>query len=182
MVDFITTATGRKFHFENPQPEDICLADIAYSLAHTPRWGAHANPQISVGQHSVMVADALLRNGAPQIVQLQGLFHDSAEAYLGDIPTPIKARLPEYRAMELIVTGAIFDVFRIPLPMDQQVHLQDFEMRRWEYRDLMPGDGVEPPLGNHPMLKVWSPVQAEESFLGRYYDLALALDLVFNAA
>lgn len=176
-ADFITTATGRRFHFMGPQPEDIAISDIAYSLANTFRWGSHARPQITVAQHSVLVADALMRNGAPQMVQLQGLFHDAAEAYLGDVPTPIKARIPDYVAMELICTGAIFDAFSIDLPMDPQVHLQDVEMRRWEYRDLMQGNGVEPPLGNHPTLKVWSPIQAEESFLGRYYDLSLALGI-----
>lgn len=177
VVDFITTATGRRFHFTDPKPEDIDIADIAYSLANTNRWGSHAKPQISVAQHSVMVADALLRCGASQMVQLQGLFHDAAEAYLGDVPTPIKRELHAYQAMEIICTGAIFDAFGIELPMHPQVHLQDVEMRRWEYRDLMRGDGVEPPLGNHPLLKVWSSLQAEEAFLGRYYDLSLALGI-----
>lgn len=182
MTDFITTATGKHFHFMDPQPEDIALADIAYSLANTPRWGAHAFPQISVGQHSVMVADALLRCGANQTIQLQGLFHDAAEAYLGDVPTPIKAQLPEYVTMEILVTGAIFDKFGIPLPMDPQVHLQDVEMRCWEYRDLMPGHGVEPPKGNHPHLMVWTPAESEAAFVGRYYDLAIALGLELQDA
>lgn len=176
-ADFITTATGRRFHFMDPKPEDIGISDIAYSLANTNRWGSHARPQLSVAQHSIMVSEALMRCGANQMVQLQGLFHDAAEAYLGDVPTPIKARIPEYQAMELICTGAIFDAFGIALPLDPQVHLQDVEMRRWEYRDLMHGDGVEPPLGNHPTLKVWTPLQAEEAFLGRYYDLSLALGI-----
>lgn len=182
-IDFITTATGKRFHFEDPQPDEIDIADIAYSLSNTNRWGGHSCPAFNVAQHSVMVADALLRNGAPQIIQLQGLMHDAAEAYLGDIPTPIKRKLPEYMAMELLVTDAIFRKFGIPLPLDQQVHLQDVEIRRWEYRDLMPDAyGVDPPFGPHPTLKVWTPVESEASFVGRYYDLAVALGLELQGA
>lgn len=182
-VDFITTATGRRFHFEDPQPDEIDIADIAYSLSHTNRWGGHCYPALSVAQHSVMVADALLRTGAPQMIQLQGLMHDAAEAYLGDIPTPIKALLPEYMAMELLVTDVIFRRFGIPMPMDHQVHLHDVEMRKWEYRDLMPPvDGVEPPVGNRPKLVPWNPVQSETAFVGRFYDLTLALGIHKEAA
>jgi hypothetical protein len=162
----------------DPKAADICIEDIAYALANTNRWGSHANPQITVAQHSIMVSEALMRNGASQMIQLQGLFHDAAEAYLGDVPTPIKAQLHAYVAMEIICTGAIFDAFGITLPMDPQIHLQDVEMRRWEYRDLMPGNGVEAPLGNHATLTVWTPLQSEEAFLGRYYDLSMALGLL----
>lgn len=181
--DFITTATGRRFHFENPQPDEIDIADIAYSLSNTNRWGGHSYPAFNVAQHSVMVADALLRNGASQIIQLQGLMHDAAEAYLGDVPTPIKRMLPEYMAMEILVTDAIFQKWRIPMPLDHQVHLQDVEIRRWEYRDLMPEvRGVEPLVVPHPTLKVWTRLESETAFIGRFYDLALALDLLKEAA
>lgn len=182
-TDFITTATGRKFHFQSPAEDEIEIADIAYSLSHTNRWGGHCYPALSVAQHSVMVADALLRNGASQIIQLQGLMHDAAEAYLGDVPTPIKRKLPEYMAMELLVTDVIFQRFGIPMPLDEQVHLQDVEIRRWEYRDLMPEvHGVEPPVAQHPTLKVWSPLQAETAFVGRFFDLSLTLGLLKDAA
>lgn len=181
--DFITTATGKRFHFEDPSPDEIDIVDIAYSLSHTNRWGGHCCPAFSVAQHSVMVADALLRCGASQMIQLQGLMHDAAEAYLGDVPTPIKRKLPEYMAMELLVTDVIFQKFGIPMPLDEQVHLQDVEIRRWEYRDLMPEVmGVEPPVAQHPTLKVWTPIQAETAFVGRFCDLALALDLLKEAA
>lgn len=177
-IDFITTATGKRFHFEDPQPDEIDIADIAYSLSHTNRWGGHCYPALSVAQHSVMVADALLRNGASQMIQLQGLMHDAAEAYLGDVPTPIKRKLPEYMAMEILVTDAIFQKFGIPMPLDQQVHLQDVEIRRWEYRDLMPDvRGVEAPVGPHPTLKVWTPLESEAAFVGRFFDLTLALGI-----
>lgn len=172
--EFITTATGRHFYFEDPQPDQIDIADIAYALSHTNRWGGHCYPALSVAQHSVMVADALLRCRATQLVQLQGLMHDSAEAYLGDVPTPIKSKLPEYSAMELLVTDVIFRKWGIPMPMDPQVHLMDVEMRKWEFRDLMLGEGMLPD-GNHPTYHVWTPLESEAAFVGRFYDLTMAL-------
>lgn len=175
--EFITTATGKHFYFEDPQPDQIDIADIGYSLSHTNRWGGHCYPALSVAQHSVMVADGLLRNGASQMVQLQGLLHDAAEAYLGDVPTPIKSKLPEYMAMELLVTDVIFRKWGIPMPMDPQVHLMDVEMRKWEYRDLMRAKAIDLPAGNHPIYKPWNAFQAESAFVGRFYDLTVALDI-----
>lgn len=175
-TDFITTATGKHFYFDNPDPDQIEIADIAYALSHTNRWGGHCYPAFNVAHHSILVSEALMRNGASQMVQLQGLLHDAAEAYLGDIPTPIKSRLPEYMAMELLITQQIFEKFGAVLPMDPQVHLHDVEVRRWEYRDLMPDTrAIEAPVGNRATLVPWAPRTSEEAFLGRFFDLTLAL-------
>lgn len=175
MNHFTTTSTGRRFHFLEPRHEDIDLQDIAYSLAHKFRWGCHAKPNISVGQHSVMVAGMLLRKHFNTTVVLQGLMHDAAEAYLGDIPTPLKAHLPDYQAIELICEAAIFARFSIPYPPHPAVKAADRESGKWEYRDLMPGDSVGPPAGNHPTLRVWGPEEAEFLFKDMYYHLKAEL-------
>lgn len=174
--DFITTYSGIKFHFDDPKPEEVAIVDIAYALANTYRWGGHACPNITVAQHSVIVCDMLLRRGYDAEVGMQGLLHDAAEAYLGDIPTPIKSRLPEFQAMELLVESAIFEHFGISLPMHPAVKLADLEARRWEYRDLMsPNGGVEPPEGNHPSIPIWDNGTAAMTFLGRFHAISEAL-------
>lgn len=177
--EFITTVTGQRFYFNNPQPDQINLTDIAYALANTKRWGGHAYPAISVAQHSVMVAERLQRCGATPMVQLQGLFHDAAEAYLGDIPTPIKAIMPQYQALEMLVEDAIFKAFNIVYPMDPHVHLVDVEVRNWEYRDRMKtGTDLPLPVGNPSIIPVVSDELAEEMFVERYFDLASSLDIL----
>ena len=70
------------------RPEDIDVEDIACALSRICRFGGHA--PYSVAAHSLAVADCLERWGRKPAVCLSGLMHDSAEAYLGDIPTPIK--------------------------------------------------------------------------------------------
>lgn len=175
-ADFITTFSGLKFDFNDPKPDQVSLTDIIYALSFTNRWGGHARPAISVAQHSVMVAERLGKVGASPMVQLQGLFHDAAEAYLGDIPTPIKAFMPQYQAMEILVEAAIFQAFGIDYPMDPHVHLIDVELRNWEYRDNMNGEALPLPVGNPPTFPNWTPVEAQERFISLYCDLVRAVD------
>ena len=80
-----TTFTGRKFHFTNPQPEEISIVDIAHHLSLLCRFTGACNRFYSVCEHSIRVA-ALL----PENCQLAGLLHDAAEAYINDISRPVK--------------------------------------------------------------------------------------------
>lgn len=78
-----------------PDPATICIEDIAHALSHLCRFTGHVKRFMSVAEHSCNVAADL-----PREVRLAGLLHDSAEAYLGDVSTPLKALLPAYREME----------------------------------------------------------------------------------
>ncbi len=44
---------------------------------------------------------------------MAGLLHDAAEAYLSDIPSPIKRHLPDYNAMEKKVQDVINEKFGV---------------------------------------------------------------------
>jgi hypothetical protein len=106
---WIETVSGKKFHFLNPTPDEIDIKDIAYALANQCRFNGHV-PYFSVAEHSVAVAARLV----PKL-QLAGLLHDAAEAYLSDIPSPIKQWLPDYKAMEAVVQNAVWTKFGITL-------------------------------------------------------------------
>lgn len=106
---WIETVSGTKFHFLNPKKEDVNAKDIAYALANQCRFNGHV-PFFSVAEHSVAVAARL-----PPALQLAGLMHDGAEAYLSDIPSPIKQFLPDYQAMEEKVQRVIYEKFQIVL-------------------------------------------------------------------
>lgn len=71
-----------------PHPADIRLSDIAHNLAEECRYGGTAH--FSVAEHVVMVARELRRRGADPVTVLRGLHHDDPEAYLKDIPRPLK--------------------------------------------------------------------------------------------
>lgn len=77
--------------------DNIRLDDIAHALAHTCRFGGHVATFYSVAEHSIAVARQALRLTGDLELAAAALLHDAAEAYLGDIPGPIKHR-PEMAA------------------------------------------------------------------------------------
>jgi hypothetical protein len=91
----IRTATNRIVDPWHLTPDDIDINDIATALAHTNRFLGHTVVPFSVASHSIDVSWRL-RDHGPSL-QLAGLLHDASEAYLGDVPSPLKRR-PEYAA------------------------------------------------------------------------------------
>ncbi len=114
---WIRTVSGRKFWPNDPRPEDVNIHDIAHALSNQCRWSGHSDQFYSVAQHSALVFDVIARR-YPVFVEMQAaaLLHDAAEAYVIDVPHPVK-RQPEmewYRHMERRVTDAVSERFGIP--------------------------------------------------------------------
>lgn len=107
-MGWIQTYTGAAFELP-PRPSGVCLRDIARSLSMQCRFNGHVTRYYSVAEHSIHMSDyartALGDLGAAR----WALLHDAPEAYLSDIPTPLKAMLPGYREMEEEVEKAILD-------------------------------------------------------------------------
>jgi len=82
---FIQTCTGKRFDLLDSDPESICIEDIAHSLSHQSRFTGHCKWFYSVALHSILVCE----KAEPQD-KLYALLHDAAEAYIGDISTPLK--------------------------------------------------------------------------------------------
>ena len=176
VADYIQTHSGKRFHFLNPQPDEIDIEDIAFALAHTPRWGGHCDPPISVAQHCVIVTRLLRNTYHSSKVQLQGLLHDASEAYIPDVPSPYKPYFPDLVAIDKMIMSAIAEKFGLELPFDPAVKKADVESYRWEYRDLMKPMGMcQEPAGNRPMLKPWDPLRSEFEFLAAFCELTWAL-------
>jgi uncharacterized protein len=94
----LETVSGRKVDVSNPDPSTIVIGDIAWALSRMPRFSGHSIPYIpySVAQHCIQVSKDLAPHG-PKI-QLYGLLHDAAEAYINDLPSPVK-HIPEIHAV-----------------------------------------------------------------------------------
>lgn len=107
----IETASGRRVNLAQIRPEDICLDDIAVALARINRHGGHTRVPYTVAQHSVEVS----RMCAPEDAEW-GLMHDAAEAYVGDVVSPIKnvEGMRVFRKLELAVLAAIGLRFQLP--------------------------------------------------------------------
>jgi len=102
---YITTFSGAKFRFDEPGP--FILADIAHSLACTVRFRGHTVEPYYVAQHCVLVAREMQECARFDFEVLAGLLHDAHEAYVGDVPTPLKWACPEFKAVEDRVQEAL---------------------------------------------------------------------------
>lgn len=111
----IETFSGRFVDISDPRSENIYLEDIAHALANICRYGGHCATFYSVAEHAVFVSKRLERKGYSRETQLYGLHHDDAEAFLGDIPRPIKPLLGRiYKAMTYAMDRAICDALEVP--------------------------------------------------------------------
>lgn len=118
----IMTLTGRTIDFINPDPYEIAIEDIAHGLAQECRFARQCRTHYSVAQHSVMVTAALEKtepwnDGSPASIRAaqMALLHDATEAYMGDIPRPLKQLLPDYKAIEIKLHKAIAARFGLVL-------------------------------------------------------------------
>lgn len=167
---WIQLYSGRKFYPMDPKVEDIDIEDIAHSLSNMCRFTGHCRSFYSVAQHSVLVS--YLVGGHA----LYGLLHDASEAYMVDMPRPIK-RLKEmqpFRDMEHKVMQAICKRFNLPEQEPAVVKEADTKMLATEARDLM---GPLHPDWNQPVpplpfkIEPLPPKEAKELFINRYIEL-----------
>lgn len=170
--DFIVTFSGLRCYPLDPRPEEICLEDIATALSNECRFGGHLAVAYNVAQHSVLVA---MHSSAR--VRRQSLMHDATEAYLKDIPRPIKKYLRDYGGYEARMARCIGGVFGIvqleALPV--AVHEQDARALATEKRDLftpsrLSEETVAPWLGR---ITPWTSEEAKKAFLGMAHELGI---------
>lgn len=98
---WIQTYNGHEVDLLNPRVEDVDAVDIAHSLSLINRFTGHTNVALSVAQHSV-VGSILAEVVYPTVKWLPHafLFHDATEAYVGDVSSPLKSLLSNYREIE----------------------------------------------------------------------------------
>jgi hypothetical protein len=108
---YIHTFSGIAFDLLNPKPEMILIDDIAHSLSLINRFNGAALFPYSVAQHSLYVASLL-----PPELKLHGLLHDAAEAYIGDMVSPLKKIMPQYKIVEEKISKVVALVFGLTYP------------------------------------------------------------------
>lgn len=168
--DWILTYTGKHFNFLDPEPENIDIHDIAHALAFSARWGGHIRKWYDIAQHSVHVMKLV-----PPEHQLAALLHDAGEAYLVDIPRPIRKNIQGFDEIEENLVQAIFDRFKVPYPIHPSVWEADNIMLATEWRDLMNnpdkhqlGICAEPLAGTLKPIWFMAKCRAERAFLRHF--------------
>jgi len=123
----IRTFSGIMIDPIRPQPELICIEDIAHALSMLCRANGHFATFHSVGQHCISCAKEAKARGLSRRVQLACLLHDGSEAYLSDVTRPVKQEMPLYRQIEEPLQDMIWNKF-LGSPLTKQEYDQVFQI------------------------------------------------------
>jgi uncharacterized protein len=160
------TWTGQMVDLFDPDPETICIEDIAHSLSNQCRFGGHTPKFYSVAQHSVLCSIIVQEEH-----QLAALMHDASEAYLIDVPRPLKKALVNYHDMENRMMKVISDKYGFQFPLQPPVIKADENMLQHEWCSFMSSGSNR----NIIVFDFWSPEHSKREFLNFFNGLMLAI-------
>ncbi len=153
----------------DPRIEDINIEDIAHALSNQCRFAGHCLRFYSVAEHSILLSHIVPKEDA-----MWALVHDASEAYLVDVPRPLKPFLIGYKEIESSLMAIICKRFNLPLEMPRSVAVADIAILSDEANQNM----SKPPMqwqtnsdGCGVRLSYLCPSEAEDIFLNRYDDL-----------
>ena len=179
MSDTITTYTKLHINPLKPQPEKICIEDIAHALSLMTRAGGHFPVFYSVAQHSIHCGQEAIARNYPKCVCLACLLHDASEAYLADITSPVKQYLTSYLDAEKTLQNMIFRKFlgcELTEQMAEQVKSVDSSLFYYEflyYMDEVMQDSP-PFLASPPVFEAKPFCAVEKEFLEYYLQMVSA--------
>lgn len=178
--DWSQTFTGRRYYPMAPRAEDIHTADIAHALSMLCRYGGHVTEFYSVAEHCVLMSRAVEQSNGKREA-LYALLHDATEAYVVDVPRPVKRYLPDYNVIEERVWAAIVEKFDLPTAtLPDSVFKADTRILVNEVGRLFPRAENWPSLAGLEPLPIyvagWSPARAEREYLLRLRELGVTLD------
>ena len=177
-----TTVDGKEINLFDPDPSIFTVDRIANALARINRFAGCWVQPVSVARHSIRVAEQLCADGRDIEIQLQGLFHDAAEAFTTDIPSPFKKLLSietptrefclDYYKFEDVLLSYVFKRLKIEHPLRPEVHemdkLQTEREKGWVAgtdRSLYAGASTDPDV-----IATVFKLCAEELFAARSHD------------
>ncbi len=172
------TYTGAQFWPMDPRASEVDPDDIAHALSMLCRYGGHSSEFYSVAEHCVLMSHAVSPENA-----LAALLHDASEAYLVDVPRPLKrsAGMEAYRVAEARVMDEI--AARFGLSGGDAWYGLPAEVKRADHRILVDERARLMSLGMHldwrlgdvePLgvkIQCWAPAIAEERFIERLAEL-----------
>ena len=160
VIRSIRTISGQYVNVFEPHQDTLLIEDIAHALSNQPRFGGHLPKFYSVAQHSL-----LCYNIANEEEKYNALMHDTSEAYLLDMPKPIKLEMPDYNSIEDNLMNVLADKFEFTYPKTKEVERVDHYLLEWEWNVLM----LEKQNTKFDPIKCMTPKQASKAFLNAYY-------------
>lgn len=155
----IKTFSGNVINFTSPSIDDITIEDIAQGLSNLCRFTGQC-VFYSVAEHSIRVSQ--LVDCVEKELALVALMHDATEAYLGDVSSPLKGMLPDYKVIEAKMWDTIALKFKMPRTIPEIVHHVDKYLFYIEQKDLQ----IEKKYIS------MTPFEAKKAFLERFYALS----------
>lgn len=130
-TDFIYTISGKCIDPSNIKPEDISINDIAYGLSGIYRFNGQS--RVSVARHSLALSQLTFLALGSYRASLYALLHDAPEAYLLDIPVPLKnfVNIESYAA----ASQRCFDSIKNGLALDGILEVSENDLiyiHRWD--------------------------------------------------
>lgn len=164
-----TTVSGR---FDGTAGS-VNVNDIAHALSFECRYGGHSERRLNVAQHSLIVA-ALSKD------PLEGLLHDAHEAYIKDVPKPLKMVLPDYNRLEDHVAAVVREHFEVAPKVSKETKFADLLTMFWEAYWIVKGraegwrgrDKYLQPWMEASPLKILSDEHSEALFKTTYHVLS----------
>lgn len=172
-------------HFVDPlnmRPEDVRIGDIAHALSNQNRFNGYTSRPYSVAEHSVYVARVVARMydnaGTSAVMGLtedifdrrsitrQALLHDATEAYLLDIPRPVKLAIPAYGEIEARLWEVIAGVFDVPVEMHPFVKEADRRLCHTEKLAFLSPEGLDKP--EWAIARDFPPYKGDWDIIDRY--------------
>ena len=172
--DWMQAFTGRPVWPLDPRPEDIDIENIASSLSKLCRFGGHIDREddiYSVAEHSVYVSLQV-----PFEHAFPALLHDATEAYVVDVPRPVKYGLSDYAEIEQRNWLAIAAHFGIDPDLDPCIKHADNTVLLAERDQIMkpapmPWEWAKGLTPAPIQVQCLSPGKAKKLFLDRFYEL-----------
>lgn len=155
----IRTNSGLFINVFDTDPETIVIEDIAHASAMIPRFGGHLDEFYSVAQHAVLCFYLALEYGMEYA--LDALLHDASEAFILDMPTPIKNNLPDYKAVEHKLMCVIAEKFGFTYPLNSVLKEIDARVLQIEWKNMVD----EETKFTDPNFVCLSPKEAKAEFL-----------------
>lgn len=169
--------SGNRFTPLEPDVDAVDITDIAHSLSRNCRYNGHVPGFYSVAEHSILMSYAVI-DFVPDDEQAEtsmwALLHDATEAYMPDMPRPIKGLLNGFDEAEEQLLRTIAEAFRLSWPMPDIVEKMDNIILADEARQLMTSGGEDwhlPEEGIGIEVYGWNYEFAEAQFLRRYWTL-----------
>ena len=161
----INTISGQVIDLLNPHHLTIDIYDIARGLANKGHFGGHSPQFFSIAQHSLLVESLMDYDAAPEL-KMAALLHDATEAYLPDMPGPLKVLIPMFKECENKLAIEIFRKFDLDIEWLDSIKYLDIIAQKIEYDEFY--NGVK-------KLTYLSPIEAFNAFLKRYFELVMQI-------